>query len=156
MSARPAAQALLERIQLACSAAKTPDSAAQAVCSLLRKEVPRYNWVGIYMVDGEDSLLLKAWDGPKATEHVRIPISKGVCGAAVREAQTIVVDDVKKDPRYLSCFLSTRSEIVVPIFRDGKVVGEIDIDSDKTAAFGDEDRRFLEQAAAALSQAGRG
>ncbi|HVE13842.1 MAG TPA: GAF domain-containing protein [Elusimicrobiota bacterium] len=146
-------EALLERVSRACSAGKPFDAAAQEVCALLRKEVPRYNWIGVYMVDGKDSLLLKAWDGPKATEHVRIPISKGVCGAAVREAQTIVVDDVKKDPRYLSCFLSTRSEIVVPIFANGKVVGEIDIDSDKTAAFGDDDRRFLERAAAALASA---
>lgn len=145
--------AVLARIDAACVAAKGYDAAAQAVCALLRKEVPHYNWIGIYMVDGADSLLLKAWDGPKATEHVRIPISKGVCGAAVREAQTIVVDDVKKDPRYLACFLNTRSEIVVPIFQAGTVIGEIDIDSDKAAAFGEKDRAFLERVAGSLARA---
>ena len=129
------------------------DKATQEVCRHLRASVPHYNWVGIYMIEGTDTLVLKAWDGPAATEHVRIPIGQGICGLAAREAKTVIVDDVNKDPRYLACFLNTRSEIVVPIFSSGKVVGEIDIDSDKPAAFTAADRKFLEAIAEELGRA---
>jgi GAF domain-containing protein len=91
--------------------------------------------------------VLGPWRGPEATEHVRIPVGQGVCGAAAASGRTEVVDDVNADPRYLACFPSTRSEIVVPIARDGIVVGEIDIDSDRPAAFGEDDSAFLERVA---------
>jgi GAF domain-containing protein len=78
---------------------------------------------------------------------VRIPVGQGVCGAAAASGETEIVDDVNGDPRYLACFASTRSEIVVPIAHDGAVVGEIDIDSDEHAAFGEEDRALLERIA---------
>ena len=81
------------------------------------------------------------------TPHIRIPIHQGICGAAVAQRETIIVDDVNADPRYLSCSIRTRSEIVVPIWVDGKVIGELDIDSHTTAAFTDADRSFLEQVA---------
>ncbi|MCS7050467.1 MAG: GAF domain-containing protein [Thermomicrobium sp.] len=121
------------------------------VCRILERNVPWYDWVGIYLVE-DDELVLAAWSGPAATEHVRIPIGQGICGAAAREARTIVVPDVRNDPRYLQCFLSTRSEIVVPILRDGNAIGEIDIDSDELAAFDEDDRALLEWLAAELSQ----
>jgi GAF domain-containing protein len=88
---------------------------------------------------------------PEATEHTRIPVGQGVCGAAAASGVTEIVDEVNADPRYLACFPSTRSEIVVPIAVDGRVVGEIDIDSDRPAAFGDDDREFLEQVAALIA-----
>ena len=81
------------------------------------------------------------------TPHVRIPVSQGICGAAVVSGETVIVDDVGSDPRYLSCSIKTRSEIVVPIYANGRVVGEIDIDSHDPAAFKDEDRVFLEETA---------
>ena len=112
----------------------------------LRKNIKHYNWVGVYMIEGEE-LVLRAWDGPEATQHVRIPIGAGICGLAAREKRTIIVGDVNADPRYLACFPYTRSEIVVPIFKDGKVIGEIDIDSDTLHAFTEKDRSFLEQVA---------
>ena len=118
----------------------------QAVVDLLHDRVEHYSWVGIYLVEGDD-LVLGPWKGPEATEHVRIPVGEGVCGAAAASGQTEIVDDVNADPRYLACFPSTRSEIVVPISRDGRIVGEIDIDSDQSAAFGDADRDFLERVA---------
>ena len=118
----------------------------QAVVDLLHDRVEHYSWVGVYLVEGDD-LVLGPWKGPEATEHVRIPVGQGVCGAAAASGQTEVVDDVNADPRYLACFPSTRSEIVVPISRAGSVVGEIDIDSDQPAAFGDADREFLERVA---------
>ena len=87
----------------------------QGVVEALEQLVEDYSWVGIYLVDGDD-LVLGPWRGPQATEHVRIPIGQGVCGAAAASGETEVVDDVNADPRYLACFPSTRSEIVVPIF----------------------------------------
>jgi L-methionine (R)-S-oxide reductase len=118
----------------------------QAVVDALQEQVEHYSWIGIYLVDG-DELVLGPWTGPEATEHVRIPVGQGVCGAAAASGMTELVDDVNADPRYLACFPSTRSEIVVPIFHEGRVVGEIDIDSDKPAAFGADDRASLERIA---------
>jgi len=123
----------------------------QAVVDLLHDRVAHYSWVGVYLVEGDD-LVLGPWNGPEATGHVRIPVGQGVCGAAAASGKTEVVDDVNADPRYLACFASTRSEIVVPISREGRVVGEIDIDSDQPAAFGDADREFLERVAESIAQ----
>jgi L-methionine (R)-S-oxide reductase len=120
------------------------------VCRILNETVPTYNWVGIYLVEGDD-LVLEAWRGPEATEHVRIPLGQGICGAAASSGTTIVVDDVNADPRYLACFINTRAEIVVPILDEQTVYGEIDIDSDHRAAFGPADRDFLEGVAAQLA-----
>jgi L-methionine (R)-S-oxide reductase len=122
----------------------------QAVVDYLHDHVPHYSWVGIYWVEGSD-LVLGAWNGPEATEHTRIPIGIGVCGAAAASGTTEVVGDVSLDPRYLACFPSTRSEIVVPIFSDGTVIGEIDIDSSALDAFGPDDQRFLERVAELLN-----
>ena len=123
----------------------------QAVVDGLEK-VEHYSWVGIYLVQG-DELVLGPWRGPQATEHVRIPVGQGVCGAAAASGATEIVDDVNADPRYLACFPSTRSEIVVPIAHEGRVVGEIDIDSDRPAAFGEDDRAALERLAARVAPA---
>jgi len=130
--------------------ALTGERPLERVVALLA-QVPHYTWVGIYLVEGEE-LVLGPWRGPAATQHVRIPIGVGICGAAARTGRTEVVDDVAADPRYLACFPSTRAEIVVPI-RDGdKVLGEIDIDSDLPAAFTEEDKRFLEEVARLLAR----
>ena len=115
---------------------------------LIAERLPYYNWVGFYMIDPEDAnvLVLGPFHGAP-TEHVRIPVSEGICGAAVAQGETVIVDDVASDPRYLACSIETRSEIVVPIRAHGKIVGEIDIDSHDQKAFGLEDRAFLEECA---------
>ncbi len=95
----------------------------------------------------DDKLVLTAYDGDAATEHTTVPIGEGICGSAAKSGETIIVADVNKDPRYLMCFPSTRSEIVVPILGRKAVLGEIDIDSDKLAAFTLADKEFLERAA---------
>jgi GAF domain-containing protein len=105
----------------------------------------------VYLVEG-DELVLRAWSGPHATQHVRIPIGQGICGLAARTKETVVVGDVSKDPRYLECFPETRSEIVVPILRDGVAIGDIDIDSDALDPFTPEDRGFLEELADGLAK----
>jgi GAF domain-containing protein len=127
-----------------------PDEVLRAVVDVLHDRFGHYSWVGIYLVEGTE-LVLGPWRGPEATEHVRIPVGEGVCGAAAASGRTEIVDDVNADPRYLACFASTRSEIVVPIAFQGQVVGEIDIDSDRPAAFAEADRVFLERVATLIS-----
>jgi GAF domain-containing protein len=127
-----------------------PDDVLQGVVDLLHERLDDYSWVGIYLVEG-DELVLGPWQGAEATEHVRIPIGEGICGAAAASGRTELVDDVAADPRYIACFASTRSEIVVPIRWRDVVVGEIDVDSDRPAAFGSDDRELLELVAARIS-----
>lgn len=128
-----------------------PDKALTTSVHLLRESSDHFDWVGIYLVLGKD-LVLAAYAGDEETEHVRIPIGQGVCGSAAKEGATIVVPDVSKDPRYLMCFASTRSEIVVPIKGLKGVLGEIDIDSSRLSAFNQNDREILEQAASLLAR----
>ena len=99
----------------------------------------------------ENILVLGPFHGAP-TEHVSIPVTEGICGAAVAQGETVIVDDVSTDSRYLACSLETRSEIIVPIRANGKIVGEIDIDSHALNAFSAEDRSFLENCAEVLGQ----
>ena len=141
---------VLTAIRSAVAAAPNPDAAMHQVVRLLKDAMPAYTWVGIYLLDGEELVL-----GPflgKPSPHTRIPLGRGICGAAATEKATIIVDDVNADPRYLACSLETKSEIVVPIIQDGQVFGEIDIDSDRPAAFGAADRALLEPVAALLAE----
>jgi L-methionine (R)-S-oxide reductase len=147
MSSRPDALQTIERI---VDEGGDADEVLRRIVSVLQEQIDHYSWVGIYLVEGDD-LVLGPWAGPQATEHVRIPIGQGVCGAAAASGVTEVVDDVNADPRYLACFPSTRSEIVVPISYERRVVGEIDIDSDQPAAFDEDDRSFLERVATLIS-----
>jgi L-methionine (R)-S-oxide reductase len=116
----------------------------------LLKRIPHYSWVGIYRLVG-DELVLGPFLG-KPSPHTRIPLGRGICGAAATAKTTIVVDDVNSDPRYLACSLETRSEIVVPVLRGNDVLAEIDIDSDTPAAFDQRDRQMLETVAALLAE----
>jgi L-methionine (R)-S-oxide reductase len=127
------------------------DDLLRSVVELLHDRLGHFSWVGIYLVEDGD-LVLGPWCGPQATEHVRIPVGQGICGAAAASGVTEIVDDVNSDARYLACFPSTRSEIVVPIAYEGRVVGEIDVDSDEPAAFDEVDRRYLERIATLISQ----
>jgi GAF domain-containing protein len=141
---------LLEAISAAIDRAADADAAMGETVRLLKESLPHYTWAGIYLLEG-DELVLGPYLG-KPSPHTRIPLNRGICGAAASQRATIVVDDVNSDPRYLACSIETKSEIVVPIMRDGRVFGEIDIDSDKPAAFGDADRRLLEAVAAKLAR----
>ena len=148
---RPAAHGdALNIVRAAIAEAADPEAGAQRVVDLLHDRFPHYDWVGLYWVDGSD-LVLGPWIGPEATEHTRIPIGTGVCGAAAASGQTEIVPDVNADPRYLACFANTKSEIVVPIFDGGVVIGEIDIDGSDLDAFNETDARFLEEVAALLA-----
>jgi L-methionine (R)-S-oxide reductase len=119
------------------------------IVEIIPQRLPYYNWTGFYMPDPDDpeTLVLGPFRGAP-TEHVRISVSQAICGAAVAQNDTVIVDDVHSDPRYLACSLETRSETVVPIRANGAVVGEIDIDSHDLAAFSARDKEFLEKCAA--------
>ena len=141
-------EAALDRVATAVREAPDGRQAIAAAVQALERSMPDYSWVGVYLLDGNE-LVLGPFVG-KPSPHTRIPLGRGICGAAAAEKTTIVVDDVNADPRYLACSIETRSEIVVPIIFEGEVRGEIDIDSDQLAAFGQEDRTLLESVAALL------
>jgi L-methionine (R)-S-oxide reductase len=137
-------------------AAKAPSAEVlmRGIVGLFHEKLTRYNWVGFYMIEREadrDMLVLGPFKGTM-TPHTRIPLNQGICGAAASSGKTVIVDDVNKDSRYLACSLETKSEIVVPVFAKGRVVGELDIDSHFLAAFGAEDRKLCEHAAALLGK----
>jgi GAF domain-containing protein len=118
-------------------AVPTAQELMQAMVKLLHDRMLKYNWVGFYMLEPgakPPMLVLGEFQGA-ITPHTRIPLNQGICGAAASSGQTVVVDDVSRDPRYLACSLQTRSEIVVPVFVHGTVVGELDVDSHFAAAF---------------------
>jgi GAF domain-containing protein len=128
-----------------------PSKFLQKVIDFLYYNFRKYTWIGIYLVE-KDELILGPWRGKQATEHVKIPVGKGICGSAAASGKTEVIPDVNTDNRYLACFSSTQSEIVVPIIINNKIIGEIDIDSDIPNAFNEKDKFFLEKIADMLSK----
>src|SRR5579864_1583095 len=108
-------------------AAPTASDLMHRMVKLLHHRVQKYNWVGFYMLEPgaqPPMLVLGAFEGAM-TPHIRIPLNQGICGAAASSGQTVVVDDVGKDPRYLACSLETKSEIVVPVFCAWKGSGRV-------------------------------
>ena len=127
----------------------TAQELMQKMVRLLQQRMLKYNWVGFYMLEPgaqPPMLALGAFEGA-VTPHTRIPLNQGICGAAASSGQTVVVDDVSKDSRYLACSLETKSEIVVPVFVHGDVVGELDIDSHFPAAFTPEHQELVQYCA---------
>lgn len=144
---------ILSDVRAFASSANDLAALQSFIVEAIPTRLPYYNWTGFYMLDPDDpeTLVLGPYRGAP-TEHVRIPVNEGICGAAVAQNNTVIVDDVSSDPRYLACSLETRSEIVVPIRANGAVVGEIDIDSHDLAAFSSSDQDFLEECAAIVGR----
>jgi L-methionine (R)-S-oxide reductase len=145
--------ALLDEIDQLARDARSVLALQKGMLETIARSLSYYNWIGFYMLDREDSAILVL--GPfygEPTPHERIPVTQGICGAAVRCNETIIVENIASDPRYLSCSLGTKSEIVAPIRTRGCVVGEIDVDSDRLNAFQLEDREFLERCAEIVGQ----
>jgi GAF domain-containing protein len=140
---------VLEQITRAIDDEQDITVAMERTVALLKSQIPDYTWVGIYLLHSNE-LVLGPFEG-KPSPHTHIPLGRGICGAAATEKQTIIVDDVHQDLRYLACSLDTRSEIVVPIMHGSEVLGELDIDSDRLAAFSQADQRLLEAVAARLA-----
>ena len=128
----------------------TPHVALTAVCNHLREAIPHYSWVGFYVVDGPDALVLGPFSGAP-TEHVRIPFGAGVCGRVAASGTRLVIPDVRGESNYLACSLTVRAEVVVPVRRGGAVVAVLDIDSTELAPFRDDEVAMLEAVADAAA-----
>lgn len=114
------------------------------VCEVLQNNVVYYNWVGFYFAnEAERTLHLKAFAG-EPTDHTVIPFGKGICGQVAESNANFVVPDVKAQDNYIACSITVKSEIVIPLFKDGKNIGQIDIDSHTIDPFTEVDERFLE------------
>lgn len=135
---------LITRAETVLQEKRAQAAKLRAVCKLLADNVSYYDWVGFYVVDKEqaDQLVLGPFVG-EPTEHVRIPFGRGICGQAASRKETFIVQDVTKESNYLSCSSKVKSEIVIPVFRDGKLVGELDIDSHIVSPFTSSDKTFL-------------
>lgn len=129
-----------------------PDAIANManVAALIWQFVPRLNWAGFYRVI-DDELVLGPFIGKPAC--IRIPLGQGVCGTAAARSQTQIVPDVHAFPGHIACDGASRSELVVPVTLDGKVVAVIDLDSPETARFDEADARGIEALAAAIARA---
>ena len=149
-------QTLTDELTNLSDSADSAEHLMTMIVERLQELLKHYNWVGFYMLDesengAESMLVLGPYVGAE-TPHKRIPLNQGICGAAVSSAQTVVVDDVNADPRYLACSMETKSEIVAPVLVNGKVVGELDIDSHQPAAFTDDDRQLVEHCASLVGR----
>ena len=116
----------------------------QNICDFLRNNVSHYDWVGFYFKNGQKSELRLAQFSGKPTEHTLIPFGKGICGQVALSNKTFVVQDVSEQDNYISCGLNVKSEIVVPVFKNGDNIGQIDIDSHTKNSFTKSDEELLE------------
>ena len=107
------------------------------------KEAMNFFWVGFYLVDSEDELVLGPFQGPVACTRIRK--GKGVCGSSWERNETLIVPNVDEFPGHIACASASKSEIVIPIKKDGKVIGVLDVDSDQLNDFDEVDQRYLEQ-----------
>ena len=121
---------------------------ARNAAELIRSRTGR-RWVGIYRVTADEVRNL-AWSGPAAPAYPNFPIERGLTGAAIRSRETVLSNDVANDARYLTNQDSTGSELIVPVLRDGRVVGTLDIEDARTDAFDQDDQTLFEELAAAL------
>jgi L-methionine (R)-S-oxide reductase len=139
----------LNQIRAAAASGGDRVERAKRLAELIRK-LGDYRWVGVYDVDAENVSII-AWSGPGAPEYPAFPLSKGLSGAAIQQKKAVVVGDVRNDPRYLTAFGSTLSEIIVPVLAPGgdRVIGTIDVESEQANAFGPRDQQMIEQCAQA-------
>jgi L-methionine (R)-S-oxide reductase len=147
------AKELLQELQRYAVAAPTERAVMGQIAKRLHENMARYNWVGFYLVDPADAGYLIV--GPYAgsfTPNARIPLNKGLCGAAASSGQVVVVQDVSKDPRYLAGSSLVKSEIVVPIYAKKKLAAELDIESYFADTFGKSDRDFIEGCARVMAE----
>lgn len=134
---------LLKEIKLYLETSSSFEESLKWICNLLKKRIEKYHWVGYYMNDEKNKrLVLKCFSG-KPTSHKIIPYGKGVCGQVANKKKTIIVDDVESEENYISCNIDVKSEIVVPLFLNNIIIGQIDIDSNFPSAFNSHDELFL-------------
>ena len=113
------------------------------ICKMLHDNIPHYDWVGFYIADEKKQTLSLGPFSGEPTEHTKIKFGEGICGQAAQKKDIFIVQDVSKETNYLSCSPAVKSEIVLPIFKEGKIVAELDIDSHSKSPFTEEDEIFL-------------
>ena len=116
----------------------------QVICDYLKDNINYYDWVGFYFKNGDKKELKLAQYAGKPTEHIIIPFGKGICGHVALTNKNFVVQDVSEQNNYISCGIAVKSEIVIPIFKNGENIGQIDIDSHQKSPFTKEDEKLLE------------
>jgi putative methionine-R-sulfoxide reductase with GAF domain len=135
--------------QILMTAAGSDDRAVKAkrLAELIQK-LGEYHWVGIYDV-GPETVSIVGWSGPSGPAYPSFPVTKGLTGSAIESKKAVIVGDVRNDPRYLTAFGSTLSEMIVPVLHpgDGRVVGTVDVESERANAFTSRDREMIEQCA---------
>jgi L-methionine (R)-S-oxide reductase len=143
---------LLQSVREVSAAEKAAKSKLLDICRILKTNIAHYDWVGFYLTDleAERELVLGPYTGVP-TEHTRIPYGKGICGQAADKKQTFIIQDVALEDNYLSCSPEVKAEIVLPIFKNGEIVGELDIDSHHIAPFTAEDQLFLAEVCSIVS-----
>jgi L-methionine (R)-S-oxide reductase len=145
----PMPNELLEAVRAAAELRLARDERSQRIADLIRTATGR-RWVGVYEVTPAEVVNL-AWSGPAPPAHPRFSAERGLSGAAINTRETVFANDVARDPRYLTALPSTGSELIVPIIVGDRVVGTLDVEDERTDAFGDDDRRLFERVAAELS-----
>lgn len=145
-------QDLHKRVDVIIDSAISTEDRLQKICQLLSDEVEYYNWVGFYFKNGDkNELKLGPYVGA-ATNHTIIPYGKGICGQVAESNETFVVPDVYAQDNYLACSIETKAEIVVPIFKNGENIGQIDIDSHKINPFTEDDTKLLDYVCQRVSE----
>ncbi|WP_298477973.1 GAF domain-containing protein [uncultured Maribacter sp.] len=120
------------------------DERLKEICVLLKESVSYYDWVGFYFKNGDKNELKLGPFAGAPTDHTIIPFGKGICGQVAESNENFVVPDVQAQDNYIACSITVKAEIVIPLFKDGKNIGQIDIDSNTPNPFSKEDERFLE------------
>ena len=143
---------LLRAGQTVRSAGAGREEKLEALCRLLRDSAPHYDWVGFYIADETKRELVLGPYAGEPTDHCVIGYGSGICGQAADTKKTFVVQDVTQETNYMSCSPSVKSEIVVPIMKQGRFVAELDIDSHTLSPFSDEEREVLEQVCEIVSE----
>ena len=123
---------------------QTVNERLQKLCKLLQSEVSYYDWVGFYFANHESRTLHLGPYAGAPTDHTVIPFGKGICGQVAESNNNFVVPDVQAQDNYIACSIHVKAEIVVPLFKDGLNIGQIDIDSNTPDPFNEEDESFLE------------
>ena len=123
---------------------KSVESRLAEVCELLKAEIDYYTWVGFYFKNGDKNELKLGPYAGEPTDHTIIPFGKGICGQVAVSNKNFVVPDVSAQDNYIACSIHVKAEIVVPLFKNGENIGQIDIDSNVPDPFTEEDERFLE------------
>lgn len=137
-------QIIQKKIKLIFDSNNSDSIKLQQVCDLLKSEINHYDWVGFYFKNGNKNELKLAQFSGEPTEHTIIPFGKGICGQVAISNKNFIVQDVAVQDNYISCGIKVKSEIVIPIFRDGENIGQIDIDSHQINPFAEKDTQLLE------------